>query len=72
MDGRGLVLDNIFTEILWRSLKYEEVYLKDYRILSGAEEGIDQYLNLYKQERLLQSLPYRTSAEVYSQRALLH
>jgi len=72
MDGRGRVFDNIFTERLWRSLKYEEVYLKDYRSVSEAQEGIDRYLTLYNQERLHQSLNYQTPAEVYFQRAILH
>jgi putative transposase len=71
MDGRGRVFDNIFTERLWRSLKYEDIYLKDYRAVPEAEEGIDQYFSLYHQERLHQSLNYRTPAEVYFQRAVL-
>jgi putative transposase len=71
MDGRGRVFDNIFTERLWRSLKYEEIYLKDYRGVPEAEEGIGQYFSLYNQERLHQSLNYRTPAEVYFQRAVL-
>lgn len=71
MDGRGRVFDNIFTERLWRSLKYEEIYLKDYRGVPEAAEGIGQYFSLYNQERLHQSLNYRTPAEVYFQRAVL-
>lgn len=71
MDGRGRVFDNIFTERLWRSLKYEDIYLKDYRAVPEAEEGIAQYFTLYNQERLHQSLNYRTPAEVYFQRAVL-
>jgi putative transposase len=71
MDGRGRVFDNIFTERLWRSLKYEDIYLKDYRAVPEAEEGIAQYFILYNEERLHQSLNYRTPAEVYFQRAVL-
>ena len=71
MDGRGRVFDNIFTERLWRSLKYEDIYLKDYREVPEAEEGIAQYFTLYNEERLHQSLNYRTPAEVYFQRAVL-
>ena len=71
MDGRGRVFDNIFTERLWRSLKYEDVYLKDYRTVPDAKEGIGQYFTLYNQERLHQSLNYQTPAEVYFQRAVL-
>ena len=62
---------DIFTERLWRSLKYEDVYLKDYRTVPDAQEGIGQYFTLYNQERLHQSLNYQTPAEVYFQRAVL-
>jgi len=65
MDGRGRCLDNIFIERLWRSLKYEEVYLKDYQLVSEAEAGIGRYLRFYNHERLHQSLGYRTPASVY-------
>ena len=71
MEGRGPVFDNIFTERLWRSLKYEDIYLKDYRAVPEAEEGIGQYFSLYNQERHHQSLNYPTPAEVYFQRAVL-
>ena len=62
MDGKGRYLDNIFVERLWRSVKYEEVYLKAYRNGSEARRGIDAYLDLYNQERPHQSLGYRTRA----------
>jgi putative transposase len=65
MDGRGRCMDNIFIERLWRSLKYEEVYLKDYRSVSEARAGIDKYFRFYNQERLHQSLQYRTPAAVW-------
>ena len=65
MDGRGRWMDNIFNERLWRSLKYEEVYLKDYENFRAAREGIGQYLSFYNSERLHQSLEYKTPAEVY-------
>lgn len=65
MDGRGRALDNIFTERLWRSLKYEEVYLKDYESVSAARQGISSYLTFYNQERPHQALGYQTPAEVY-------
>ena len=64
MDGRGRCLDNIFLEWLWRSLKYGEVYLKDYRLVPEAEAGIGRYLQFYNHQRLHQSLGYRTSASV--------
>lgn len=65
MDGRGRCLDNIFIERLWRSLKYEEVYLHDYRTVPDARSGIGQYLRFYNHERLHQSLKYRTPASIY-------
>jgi putative transposase len=65
MDGRGRCMDNIFIERLWRSLKYEEVYLKDYRSVTEARTGIETYFQFYNQERLHQSLQYRTPAGIY-------
>jgi putative transposase len=65
MDGRGRCMDNIFIERLWRSLKYEEVYLKDYRSVTEARAGIGKYFRFYNQERLHQSLEYRTPAGLY-------
>ena len=65
MDGRGRCMDNIFIERLWRSLKYEEVYLKDYASVTEARTGIERYLRFYNQERLHQSLDYRTPAAIY-------
>ena len=65
MDGRGRALDNIFTERLWRSVKYEEVYLKDYQTVQEAKESISNYLTFYNQERIHQSLGYKTPAKVY-------
>lgn len=65
MDGRGRCMDNIFVERLWRSLKYEEVYLKDYASVTEARAGIERYFRFYNHERLHQSLDYRTPAAVY-------
>jgi putative transposase len=81
MDGKGRASDNIFTERLWRSLKYEEVYLHDYQSPREARTGISTYFDFYpvvspygtpdgrgangNHERLHQSLDYQTSAEVY-------
>ncbi len=69
MDGRGRCMDNIFVERLWRSLKYEEVYLKDYASVSEARAGIQGYFRFYNHERLHQSLDYRTPAAIYRGRA---
>jgi putative transposase len=65
MDGRGRCMDNIFVERLWRSLKYEEVYLKDYASEAEARAGIAGYFQFYNHERLHQSLDYRTPAAIY-------
>jgi putative transposase len=65
MDGRGRAFDNIFVERLWRSVKYEEVYLKDYSVVDEARRGLSDYFALYNTERLHQSLGYKTPAEVY-------
>ncbi len=67
MDGRGRALDNIFVERLWRSVKYEEVYLKDYRHVPDAISGLSGYFGFYNGERLHQSLDYQTPAAVYRQ-----
>jgi putative transposase len=67
MDGKGRAVDNIFTERLWRTVKYEEVYLKDYITPREARRGLDQYLTFYNQERPHQSLGYQTPAQVYFQ-----
>jgi len=65
MDGRGRALDNIFVERLWRTVKYEEVYLKDYASVPSARANLDAYFRFYNQERLHQSLGYQTPAAVY-------
>jgi putative transposase len=65
MDGKGRALDNVFTERLWRSVKYEEVYLADYESPRAAHRGLSAYFEFYNQRRPHQSLAYRTPAEVY-------
>jgi putative transposase len=67
MDGRGRALDNIFVERLWRSVKYEEVYLKEYGNVEAATEGLNNYFKFYNRERLHQSLNYQTPEAVYRQ-----
>lgn len=67
MDGRGRCFDNIFTERLWRTVKYEEVYLRDYRSFDEARLSLQQYFQLYNHRRLHQSLNYQTPADVYYQ-----
>jgi putative transposase len=65
MDGRGRVFDNIFTERLWRSVKYEEVYPKNYENVEDARRNLGEYFALYNQQRPHQALDYRTPAEVH-------
>ena len=65
MDGRGRVYDNIFIERLWRTVKYEEVYLHEYESVYEVRERLGRYFDLYNRERLHQSLGYRTPASVY-------
>jgi putative transposase len=68
-DGRGRAFDNIMVERLWRSVKYEDVYLKDYSDMGEARRGIGEYLRFYNEERYHQSHGYRTPAAVYRQAA---
>lgn len=65
MDGRGRCFDNIFIERLWRTVKYEDIYLKDYETLRQLERGLDAYFDFYNNERRHQSLEKQTPAEVY-------
>jgi putative transposase len=65
MDGRGRALDNVFVERLWRTVKYEHVYLNDYNRVPDLEAGLHGYFQFYNDERLHQSLGYRTPAEVH-------
>jgi putative transposase len=65
MDGRGRAMDNIFVERLWRTVKYEEVYLKDYDDLPDAIESLRNFFVFYNRERIHQSLGYRTPESVY-------
>ncbi len=67
MDGRGRALDNIFVERLWRSVKQEEVYIRDYRSVGDAINGLGRYFDFYNHRRLHQSLGYQTPAAIYWQ-----
>ncbi len=66
MDGRGRAYDNIFVERLWRTIKYEDIYIKDYASVMELHNGLEDYLWLYNYERPHQGLGYQTPAEVYS------
>ena len=70
MDHRGRCFDNIFTERLWRNVKYEEVYLKEYSSPKEAIKNLDEYFEFYDYDRPHQGLGYLTPAEVYFRRNL--
>jgi putative transposase len=63
-DGRGRALDNVFVERLWRSVKYEDIYIKDYERVAELESGLTANVRFYDEERPHQSLGYRTPGEV--------
>lgn len=65
MDGRGRALDNIFVERLWRTVKYEDIYLKDYASVQDVKIGLEKYFIFYNEKRYHQSLAYKTPAEIY-------
>ena len=65
MDGKGRAFDNIFSERLWRTVKIEEVYMRDYQTVAEAVYYLDRYFEFYNNERLHQALDYNTPAEVY-------
>ena len=67
MDGRNRALDNVFTERLWRSVKYENVYLNDYATPREARQGLAAYFDFYNHQRPHQSLAYQSPASVYFQ-----
>ena len=67
MDGRGRCLDNVFVERLWRSVKYENVYLWRYETVLELTKGLSHYFGFYNEARHHQSLAYRTPAEVYAE-----
>ena len=65
MDGRGRCMDNIFTERLWRTVKYENIYLHDYQNIEEARTGLTEYFQFYNHRRIHQSLDYLTPAQIY-------
>ena len=66
MDGRGRVFDNIFIERLWRTVKYDNIYVQGYETITDVRQGLKTYFARYNTERLHQSLDYQTPWEVYS------
>jgi putative transposase len=67
MDGKGRCLDNVFVERLWRTVKYEDIYLRGYETVPDLRQGLGRYFPYYNEERWHQSLGYRTPAAVYRQ-----
>jgi len=67
MEGKGRYMDNIFVERLWRSLKYEQVYLNAYATVAEAKAGIGAWLDFYNEERQHQSLGYRMPRQIYQE-----
>ena len=65
MDGRGRALDNVFVERLWRTVKYEDIYLKDYASVPEVRSGLGSYFDFYNHERGHQSLGYKTPAAIH-------
>ena len=65
MDGKGSWRDNVFVERLWRSVKYEDVYLKDYQTVQEAQKSLKNYFSFYNHERPHQSLSYKTPGDVH-------
>ncbi len=65
MDGRGRFVDNIFVERLWRTVKYEDIYLNGYASVPALAAGLDDYFQLYNYQRPHQNLGYRTPADVH-------
>lgn len=65
MDGKGRALDNIFVERLWRSVKYEEIYIKQYQSMQETRAGLDAYFRFFNEQRPHQALNYRTPAEIH-------
>jgi len=65
MDGKGRWMDNVFIERLWRSVKYEEIYTREYGSVTGLVQSLKQYFNFYNFERSHQALDGKTPAELY-------
>ncbi len=72
MDGKGRSIDNICIERFWRSLKYEDIYLKEYKTIFDARSGIEEYINLYNNERLHSSIGFKAPDEIYFKRVNLN
>lgn len=65
MDGQGRALDNIYVERLWRTLKYEDIYIKNYETMKDLKDGLNRYFEFYNTARFHQSLDYQVPDEKY-------
>lgn len=72
MDGRGRCMDNIFTERLWRTVKYENIYLNEYQDIGEVNRGLREYFKFYNEKRKHQSLNYQTPAQIYFTKSTVH
>jgi putative transposase len=70
MDAKGKVFDNIFVERLWRTVKYEDIYLREYKNIPEVKAGLKKYFRFYNQERYHQSLEYKTPVEVFAEKKI--
>ncbi len=66
MDGKGRAIDNIFVERLWRTVKYQDVYIKGYQTMSEAQQGLEAFFDYYNHDRLHQSLGYKRPWDIYA------
>ena len=71
MDGKGRALDNAFVERLWRTVKYEDVYLKDYNSVQQCKQGLEKFFDRYNNRREHQSLHYRYPVEVFFDQSIV-
>jgi putative transposase len=67
MDGKNRALDNIYMERVWRTIKYEDIYIKDYQTMTELKEGLETYVTFYNSKRYHQSLDYAIPDEIYAQ-----
>ena len=69
MDGKGRALDNVYIERVWRTLKYENIFLYDYETVKKLRKGIDRFFKFYNEERFHQNLNYKVPDDIYFQSA---
>ena len=70
MDGKGRAIDNVFTERLWRTIKYENIYIKGFQSMTEARTGIDEYIEFYNATRIHSAHGYQTPDQVYQDQVI--